>query len=958
MKRQSFKSTTVNRRGFLKFASMLGSAAIVGPSVFAPSKSYAAVYGRPDPLETESNVEIKYSVCLACHSACGIRCKVVDGVLMKVEGNPYHPNTLEEWLPYDTDPEEAKLLPGRACAKGQSGVQVLYDPHRIKQPLKRIGPRGSGEWEPISWDQAVKEIGDKLLELRDLDTPIDPNAPELGPVANKVVFSGGRNEHGQKEFTDRFWGNCYGTVNKRHDHTSICETSHHIAYSMMTGDSIGIKGKTKSSTDFENAECIIFFGTDPCAANFPFVAQSRKLVRFKERGGKLIVVDPRFNVAASKADIWVPIKPGADAAFALGIARFLFENNKIDTAYLSRPHKDAVNPNNESTFTDATHLVKLEEGSGYLRGSEAGIGAADDFIVWSNGQANANTSVDSADLFPGVVTVNGIQCKTSLELYRDRTIEKSLDEYATISGVEPQMLIDVATEYGAHGKRSNAEHYRGAVQHTNGTYNGMSIIALNLLVGNIDWQGGQTFGGSHWHEMGGKDGNLFSPANVPNGVKDSGTMITRVKKKYEDSSEFASKPEGEKYPAKRPWFPFAFLFNYQEIIPSIDDQYPYPAGALFLYWNDIAYSTPAAKETTARVLKDESKIPLIVNIDIEMGETTVFSDYILPDTTYLERWSTPHVGSAMIMQISGVRQPVVGDFNRETGDYIPFLPETKTMEDIHIALGKYMNLPGFGENASVADDGTPISIDHAWDWHRQLIGNIASEGDGVPGSTLDEKIDYVLARGGRFEGPEGKYEDDGRLAHRFGKQLFFFSEVMATARDSMTGQYFNGHPLYEPIKDHLDRPIQDEGLPLTLVTYKQAWHSMARTINNPWLVSLQPENFVEMHTSDAAARGIRTGDVVIVKSATSPDGAQGRAYVTETIRPGVVAVAHSFGHWEMFSKPHTIGGVDSSFEETRAAGIAANPIMRSDPVHSNVTLQDKIGGSCAFSNTNVEVVKS
>ena len=84
-------------------------------------------------------MQIKYSFCLGCHNGCGIRCKVVDGILVKIDGNPYHPNNLERHVAYDTDPDDAKLVPGRICVKGQSGLQVLYNPFRIKEPLKRVG---------------------------------------------------------------------------------------------------------------------------------------------------------------------------------------------------------------------------------------------------------------------------------------------------------------------------------------------------------------------------------------------------------------------------------------------------------------------------------------------------------------------------------------------------------------------------------------------------------------------------------------------------------------------------------------------------------------------------------------------------------------------------------------------------------------------------------------------------
>jgi anaerobic selenocysteine-containing dehydrogenase len=175
----------------------------------------------------------------------------------------------------------------------------------------------------------------------------------------------------------------------------------------------------------------------------------------------------------------------------------------------------------------------------------------------------------------------------------------------------------------------------------------------------------------------------------------------------------------------------------------------------------------------------------------------------------------------------------------------------------------------------------------------------------------------------------------------------------------MTGQPFDGYAKYAVNADLLDNPTSamDTNYPLTLVSYKQGWHSMARTICNPWLVSIQCENFVEISRADADPLGISTGDNVIVKSSSHMEGSVGRAFVTETIRPGVIAVAHSFGHWEMSSRSHKLNGVNSDFDSTRGAGIASCPIMRTDPIKNNVALQDKVGGSVSFFGTRVQVTK-
>jgi anaerobic selenocysteine-containing dehydrogenase len=383
------------------------------------------------------------------------------------------------------------------------------------------------------------------------------------------------------------------------------------------------------------------------------------------------------------------------------------------------------------------------------------------------------------------------------------------------------------------------------------------------------------------------------------------------------------------------------------LFPSIEEEYPYPVKALILYWHGMPYSTPAARATFQRVMSakvnGEYKLPLVVAIDIAMGEATAWADYVLPDTTYLERWTVVGLTPTTITRASPVRQPVVGTINPETGDYTGVLPQAKPLEDILIGLGNAMH---------AIDPSVPKPPwRNAWDYWRQAIKNMA-ESEGGPG------LDYVLARGGRFEDWDRAYDGD-KLARRFGGRIYFFSEKLATKRDSMTGQYFDGMGHYEPPADITGQPIEvrDQALPLHLITYKMAWHTQMHTIRYPWLVSIQAENFIEMNPVDAEARHLRTGDRARLFSASSPEGVVGLVKVTEMVAPGVVAVSHHFGHWEMSSRAHQVNGVNIPYDASRSAGINATQIMRADPVFPNVTLQDRIGGSASFYDTRVEVVK-
>lgn len=304
----------MTRRKFLEVSAFVGGcAALSGCSMplgetGQPFPEY--VLGRPDNLI--------YSTCLQCHVACPIKAKIWDGSLAKIAGSPYSPLNYLPHIPYDTDLQRAAKTDGKLCAKGQSGIQTYYDPYRIRKVLKRKGPRGSGKWQSIPFDQFIEEVAlggklfaeigderhypgfDEVVALRDpalaktlaadaakvgkgeltvadfkrkhaahLDKLIDPDHPDLGPKNNQFIFDAGRIEHGRKEMMKWFTNQSVGSVNA-FEHTTICEQSHHIAYQRMT------QSVTHMKPDLNNAEFVLFWGTGAFTANFGLTEMAEK----------------------------------------------------------------------------------------------------------------------------------------------------------------------------------------------------------------------------------------------------------------------------------------------------------------------------------------------------------------------------------------------------------------------------------------------------------------------------------------------------------------------------------------------------------------------------------------------------------------------------------------------------------------------------------------------------------
>ncbi|MHC4678499.1 MAG: molybdopterin dinucleotide binding domain-containing protein, partial [Planctomycetota bacterium] len=657
----------------------------------------------------------------------------------------------------------------------------------------------------------------------------------------------------------------------------------------------------------------------------------------------------------------------------------------------------AANADGETSWTAASYLVKIENGrpARYLMADEVGLGTNTQFVVSRAGKLAAVNPNDAENALEGdldgSLTKDGLVAKAAFTLLKERIDEKSIAQYAKLCGVDEQTIVEIAQQFTSYGKQAMAEMYRGPVQHTNGYYNAQAIITLNLLIGNPDWKGGMAKGGSHWHEFGGKPGNPFDLAKIhPDKFPGFGVRNNREKARYESSSLFNG------YPAKRPWYPFTGNL-YQEVIPSAGDGYPYPIKALFLHKGTPVLSCPAGHKQI-EILCDTKKIPLFIACDIVIGETSMYADYIIPDTSVWERWGTPHITPAMLVTVSKVRQPVVAPLVETTtidGVEMPI-----NMEAFLIALAKKLNLPGFGKDAF----GSGRDFHHQDDWFLKAVTNIAmgdKEDDAVPAA--DEKemavflkarrhlpksvfdverlkraagekywphIVYVLNRGGRFEDSHKMHKGDYQ-AHPFKGLFQIFVEQVAKGRNSMNGKQFDGLPRVEPPSYADGKPVlHDDSYPFELITYKEIYGGHSRTVPpNLWLAESLPENAVVMNRKDAERLGLHDGDRVRLSSPSNVKGIidlcneqtqrlEGPVKVIEGIRPGVVGVSWHFGHWAYGSRDVTVDGKVTKGDPSRGRGIAPNPLMLEDTVVGNVCLTDPIGGSASFYDSYVQIAKA
>ncbi|MEW6198100.1 MAG: hypothetical protein AB1601_05485 [Planctomycetota bacterium] len=246
-------------------------------------------------------------------------------------------------------------------------------------------------------------------------------------------------------------------------------------------------------------------------------------------------------------------------------------------------------------------------------------------VVMVNGRPTAVDPNDDqnpvyGDLLIDTVLPDGTAVKSGLQVLLDSAREHTVAEWAALADVREADLVAVARELTSYGKMAAVDVHRGPAQHTNGFYNVLAWMSLNMLLGNYDWRGGMIKATTF--DFRGK-GKLFDLESHPGKISSFGISSIRHGVDYEKTTLFSG------YPAKRNWYPLSSDV-YEEIIPSIGDACPYPVKALLLYMGAPTYALPAG-HTNIAVLADVETLPLFVACDILIGTTSMYADYIFPD---------------------------------------------------------------------------------------------------------------------------------------------------------------------------------------------------------------------------------------------------------------------------------------------------------------------------------------
>lgn len=954
-------------------------------------------------LIVNPNQRVSPSMCLGCWTLCGVRVRIDNQTnkILRISGNPYHPLSQEHQIPFQTTVKQAYLsltgdhgaTDGRstACARGNSMLEARNSPYRITQPLKRVGKRGEGQWQPISYQQLMEEIieggdlfgeghVDGLRAIRDVETLLDADNPEYGPKANQLLVTNASDE-GRDDIIKRFTFNSFGTRNFS-NHGAYCGFSFRAGSGAIMND---LDKYSHVKPDMENVKFALFIGMSPAQAGNPFKRQARQLASARTRPDfEYVVVTPALpassSLSAGNNNHWLPIIPGTDSALVMGMIRWIIDNQRYNAGFLSQPGESAMTASGNAHWSNATHLVISDEqhprNGAFLRASEMGLPYSgeplsdnDGYIIIDQltGEPGLNSQAGPAMLFVDTLiqTPSGpIKVKSSLQRLKEEAFRFDLATYSQECGIDAEQIASLADRFTSFGTHAAVDTH-GGTMHTNGFYTAYAILMLNALIGNINLKGGVMAKAGRYATDG--KGPKYNFVQFPGKLAPKGVFISRNKFKYEKTSEYKRKVAAghSPYPSRAPWYPFSQPLMTEQLTAAVDG-YPYRLKAWINHMSNPLYAIAGLNSLIGDKLKDPKQLPLIITIDPFISETGALSDYIVPDSMTYESWGMASPWHGVPTKATTARWPVVPSLNEKTSD-----GRSINMENFIIDIAKELKLSGFGDKALQDSQGNWHPIHSAEDYYLRAAANLAFIDGGVPDASAEDiqlsglehllpemervlapdelrKVAFVLSRGGRFEDATESYQGE-KMKHRWKKPLAIWNETLATSRNSLSGQLYTGCPTWHPLRLADGTPLRqyytEHDWPFMLTSFKSNIHSGVSHLS-PLLNAIKGVNPVYIHPDDARRFGIATGDQFNI---TTPGNTLAVvALVVDGVKPGTLAIEHGFGHHELGARAHTIGGKTQPLAANAVQGVNLNDLGLSDPTREGEgILLDWVVGSSA-----------
>ncbi len=807
--------------------------------------------------------EVRKTTCYMCACRCGINVHMKDGKVAYIEGNRDHP-----------------VNKGVLCAKGSAGIMQVNAPSRLRKPLRRVGPRGSGEFREIEWDEAISTAVGWLNELHE-------TAPQ------KLAFFTGRDQ--SQSFTS-FWAQHFGTPNYA-AHGGFCSVNMAAGGIYTMGGAFWEFGQP----DWDHTKLFMLFGVAEDHDSNPIKMGIGKI---KARGARVIGVNPIRSGYNAVADDWVGITPGTDGLFILSLIHVLIKAGKIDLDYLSR-------------YTNAPVLVNAAEG----REKGLFLRDADGKPLVIDRVTGEPTAFDKPGVRPDLSATydkDGVTHRPVFHLMAEKYLsdDHAPEAIADRCGIPAKRIRAIAAEIArvAFDEAIELDHewtdFRGE-KHSKMTGRPVSFHAMRGISAHAN--GFQTCRALHVLQI------LLGTVEVPGGF--------RFKPPYPKPVEAHPTPHGDRRPGRPlegphlgfPRGPEDLLLDENGNAQRIDKAFtwenpmsahglmhmvisnaaagdPYKIDTLFMYmanmsWNSSMNTKGVMEMLSAKTEDGKYVIPKIIYSDAYSSEMVAYADLILPDTTYLERHDCISLLDRPICEADAaadaIRWPVVEPDR-----------DVRGFQSVLIELANRMSLPGFTN-----EDGTPKWKDYA-DYivnHQRkpgigpLAGFRGEDGDKEGrGEVNPDQLNRYIENGGFYVAhiPEGAdYYKPWNAAYQdwaVGMGLYdspqpylfqLYSEPMRKFQLAAEGHGDRQPPehLRQRIKDTMDPlPIWyetdqegNEGFTVNALTQRPMamYHSWGT--QNAWLRQLHGRNPLYVPTKLMREHQLQDGDWAKV---TSPHG--------------------------------------------------------------------------------------
>jgi len=800
----------------------------------------------------EGSVEDKWvkSHCQMCFNACPISVHVKDGKAIKIMGDADDSNTH-----------------GRLCARGLSGLTKLYDPYRVKTPLIRTNSeKGEGidpRWREASWDEALDLVAKKLKKIR-RENP------------NKLICSLWPWEKYIQSFA---WGEAFGTKNGGFSFSGTsnqCANPNHFIGMLSHGALVEFP-------DLDYCRYLIVLGSEyGFGSHQLFVRTTQQLADAREKGLKLVVVDPRLSVGAGRADEWIPIKPATDLAFLLAMIYLLLHEYKIhDVPFLKKS-------------TNAPYLLNPDRHFA----EDPGTGKP---LIWDSidGRAKVFDDPSIKDFaLEGEYPINGVRYIPAFEYLKNEVKEYTPEWASEITDIPADRIRRITKEFveaaniGGTTTIDGMQYplrpaallsYRGLQAHTNGGIAMMAQAVIMMLIGALSVPGGllaksmddRRFGGEPAYLSKGKDGIVRPHATG-----------------WEFRTPFSFPP---KRLDLREYCPLACDLGHLVPLTVLNPAqygFDYEPEALFIY-----HSNPLMNCGDLNVMKQAlKKLDMVITINIYLDESTDYADVVLPEHSYLERYNLSNF--TYDMQGLQVSQPVV-----------PPLYNTKEGMDILIELTYRADFL-FGENGFNAHLNRTLGLKEPYrlDLYKKYTYEEILDIQAKCHSQGKRDLEWYKRHGNDFRPirPDQKY-----LHYRDARLPLFFNYIKYVGDDlredlkkhqieerfdlRINWNQYKGVPYWEPSPIHENDPEFD----LYLIAYKSYLTTFADMATNPLIVDIADRDpyhlYIMMNRDIAEKKGLQDGADVWLESRLAK--VPGRVRLSEGIHPKTVAVSQGFGRW-------------------------------------------------------------